>query len=159
MTFHKGCCHMVKGISQNVSLDRSSLKTTVSHCIHESTTDANFCLCFEIRQKGTRYKIQATPNYSSATKIGRAIIGNVESHRPILVTDTIWNTHNHIKRHTKGYKRLDPSTQHKKSLPPIVFEHILQQARLPPERARSPLICGALFFAMRSCEYTYVVKG
>ena len=75
----------------------------------------------------------------------------VESHRPSPVKETRGNTHNHIERHNKGYKRLDPSTQHKKALPPIVFEHIPQQALLPQERARASLICGTLFFEMRSC--------
>ena len=83
----------------------------------------------------------------------------VESYRPIPVTDTIGNTHNHTDRQTKGYKRLDPSTQHKKALPPIFFENILQQALLPRERAQASLICVALFFATRSCKYTYVGKG
>ena len=82
----------------------------------------------------------------------------VESYRPIPVTDTIGNTHNHADRQTKGYKRLDPSTQHKKALPPIFFENILQQALLPRERAQASLICVALFFATRSCKYTYVGK-
>ena len=83
----------------------------------------------------------------------------VESRRPSPVTDTIWNTHNQIDRHTKGCKHLYPSTQHKKAIPPIFFKHILQQYLLPRERARSYLICGALFFEMRSCKYTYVGKG
>ena len=83
----------------------------------------------------------------------------VESDRPSPVKDTIGNTHNHIERQTKGYKRLDPSTQHKKALPPIFFENILQQALLPRERAQASLICVALFFATRSCKYTYVGKG
>ena len=74
------------------------------------------------------------------------------------VTDTIGNTHNHVDRHTKGYKCLDPSTQHEKALPPIVFYHILQQALLPLERARASLIYGALFFAVKICEYKYVCK-
>ena len=52
MTSHKGRCHMVKDISRSVSLDIFSPKTTVSHLMHESTTDANFCLCFELVQIG-----------------------------------------------------------------------------------------------------------
>ena len=52
MTLQKGCYHMVKGLSCSVSLDIFSPKTTASHRMHESTADANFCLCFELVQIG-----------------------------------------------------------------------------------------------------------
>ena len=44
ITFHKGCCHIVKGLSRSGTfylLDRSnSPKIISSHRMHESTTDA-----------------------------------------------------------------------------------------------------------------------
>ena len=43
-TFHKCRCHMIKGRSHSASfdllLDSTSPKTTSSHLMHESTTDA-----------------------------------------------------------------------------------------------------------------------
>lgn len=80
----------------------------------------------------------------------------VESHRKSPITDGRNKTHIHIERQTRGYKRNDPSTKHEKALPPIVFRHRLQTAKLPRELARAHLLCLALFFAMRSCEYVYV---
>ena len=43
-------------------------------------------------------------------------------------------------------------------MPPIVFRYRLRMARHARARARAHLLGGALFFAMRSCEYTYVGK-
>ena len=76
---------------------------------------------------------------------------------PIL--DTRGKIHIHIDRQTKSYKKDDPSTNHQKALPPIVFKHRLRMASHPREQARAWLICGALFFAKRSCEYAYVGSG
>ena len=76
---------------------------------------------------------------------------------PIL--DTRGKVHTHIDRQTKGYKKDDPSTKHQKALPPVVFKHRLHMATHPREQARAWLMCGALFFAKRSCEYTYVGSG
>ena len=64
--------------------------------------------------------------------------------------------HIHIYRQTKDYKTQDPSTNHEKSLPPIVFKHRLGIATLPHEQARVWLVCIALCFPMRSCEYAYM---
>ena len=83
----------------------------------------------------------------------------VASHRRSPILNTSGKTHNHIERQTKGYKRDDPSTKHEKAIPPLVFKHRLKMATEPREVARAELVCGALFFAMRSCEYTYVGKG
>ena len=83
----------------------------------------------------------------------------VESYRISPISDSRGHIHNHIKQHTKGYKRHDPSTKHKQALIPIVFEHILQHALLSREIARAIIICAVLFFAMISYEYKYVGNG
>jgi hypothetical protein len=84
----------------------------------------------------------------------------VESGRPSPIVDTRGKTHVHIERQTRGYKRDDPSTKHEKALPPIVFKELLKNSTTntshPRSTSRAYLICGALFFAMRSCEYTYI---
>ena len=83
----------------------------------------------------------------------------VESGRRSPIIDTRGKTHTHIDRQTRGYKKDDPTTKHEKALPPRVFRHRMAIAVLPRERARAVLVSGALFFAMRSCEYTYVGKA
>ena len=40
-------------------------------------------------------------------------------------------------------------------IPLIIFKTLLQEARTPEELAIAQLSTGALFFAMRSCEYTH----
>jgi hypothetical protein len=83
----------------------------------------------------------------------------VADYRRSPIANAHGKTHNHIERQTRGYKREDPSTKHEKALPPQVFRHRLKMAITPREIARAYLICGALFFAMRSCEFCYVGTG
>lgn len=59
-----------------------------------------------------------------------------------------------ISRQTKGYKKLDPPTKQQKALPVSVYRFILRHARSPKMKAKAHLLAGALFFAMRSCEYS-----
>eukprot|EP00956_Cyclotella_meneghiniana_P016829 scaffold26896_cov44-Cyclotella_meneghiniana.AAC.5 len=59
-----------------------------------------------------------------------------------------------ITRQGKSYKSMDGPTKHQKALPPEVYRHILRRAQHPREAARAQLLAGALFFAMRSCEYS-----
>ena len=80
----------------------------------------------------------------------------VESGRRSPILDSRGKTHNYIARQTKGYKKDDPATKHEKAIPPIVYRHILEMADNPRELAKAHLLCGALFFAMRSCEYLWV---
>ena len=57
-------------------------------------------------------------------------------------------------RQGKGYKTTDGPTKHQKALPPEVYRWWIRHAEHPREKARAELLAGALFFAMRSCEYT-----
>ena len=59
-----------------------------------------------------------------------------------------------ITRQTKSYKTKDGPTHHQKALPPEVYRWWLRHAEHPREKARAELLAGALFFAMRSCEYS-----
>jgi hypothetical protein len=61
-----------------------------------------------------------------------------------------------IKRQTKGYKNQDPSVQHEKALPCSFYRHLLQASVTQFDIGVAHLCIGALFFAMRSCEYTKV---
>ena len=59
-----------------------------------------------------------------------------------------------MKQLIKAYKEADPPTQRQASLPIVVFYHLLQQSNSPVGEAVGQLAGGALFFAMRSCEYS-----
>ena len=59
-----------------------------------------------------------------------------------------------IERQINSYKKVDPKTKHQKAIPPEVYRFILRRATLPRNRAVAELLCSALFFAMRSCEYS-----
>ena len=61
-----------------------------------------------------------------------------------------------LKRQTKGYLKTDPSTQHEKALPCSFYRHLHKSAITQFDIGVSNLCTGALFFAMRSCEYTKV---
>ena len=59
-----------------------------------------------------------------------------------------------LRRQQQGYKKSDPKTKHQKAIPPEVYRFILRRARNPRSRAKAELLCGNLFFASRSCEYS-----
>ena len=60
-----------------------------------------------------------------------------------------------LQRQLRGYEDSDPIKKRQACIPLIVFKTLLQKARTPNEIAISELTSGALFFAMRSCEYTH----
>ena len=80
----------------------------------------------------------------------------VANSRQSPILDSRGKLHQHIRRQTAGYKRDDPPRSHQKAMPPIVFRYRLRMARHARARARAHLLGGAVFFAMRSCEYTSV---
>jgi hypothetical protein len=57
-----------------------------------------------------------------------------------------------------SYKEEDPPTKKQASLPMCVFEDLLQNTNNELEEAVGELTNGALFFAMRSCEYSSVTE-
>ena len=59
-----------------------------------------------------------------------------------------------MRRQVQSYKKSDPKTKHQKAIPPEVYRFILRRAKHPRARARAELLCGNLFFASRSCEYS-----
>ena len=61
-----------------------------------------------------------------------------------------------ISRQLTGYTNDDPAPKHQKCLPKSVFEAILNDESSHLTIAIGQLIVGALFFGMRSCEYTTV---
>jgi hypothetical protein len=58
------------------------------------------------------------------------------------------------KRQVSYYKTNDGPTHHQKAIPPEVYRWWIRNATQPREQARAQLLAGALFFAMRSCEYS-----
>ena len=48
MNFHKGLCHMFRGLSRSFHLNIFSPRITASHRMHESTAYASFWLCFKL---------------------------------------------------------------------------------------------------------------
>ena len=65
----------------------------------------------------------------------------------------------YLQRLIKGYKDEDPAVKSQACLPLAVFEYMVKQStKSTYDTAITQLIIGALFFAMRSCEYS-TVKG
>jgi len=80
----------------------------------------------------------------------------VSHHLRSPIADGRGKVHQDIRRQTSGYDRTDPPKKHEKALQPAVFRHRLRTAQHPRAQARAQLLGGALFYAMRSCEYTDV---
>lgn len=59
-----------------------------------------------------------------------------------------------IRRQLQCYKNEDPPVKRQASLPLTIFETLYKSNPKPLARAIGELTAGALFFAMRSCEYT-----
>ena len=59
-----------------------------------------------------------------------------------------------IRRQSRSYKKVDPPTKHQKAIPPEVYRQLLRTSTKQREKARATLLAGALFFCMRSCEYS-----
>ena len=83
----------------------------------------------------------------------------VESNRVNPIINFNGKVHIDIDRQTKGYKKEYSSTKHQKALPPVVFKEILDMSFLPRELACAWLVCAALYFVMRSCEYCWMTTG
>ena len=54
----------------------------------------------------------------------------------------------------RDYKNTDPPTKHQACLPLVVWKRMYRDKANPLNTAMDQLLVGALFFAMRSCEYT-----
>ena len=59
-----------------------------------------------------------------------------------------------IKQQTRGYHKTDPNVKHQKALPIRIYEQVNNQEVNDLDKAIAYLLSGALFFAMRSCEYS-----
>ena len=60
-----------------------------------------------------------------------------------------------LQRQLKGYVDLDPATAKQSCIPLQVFSTLLSNSTSPSQLATAQLTVGALFFAMRSCEYSH----
>ena len=63
-----------------------------------------------------------------------------------------------IKRQIDGYITEDPPTKPQKCLPPLVFKKLYNSRFNELSTAIGQLTVGALFFGMRSCEYSKVTS-
>ena len=61
-----------------------------------------------------------------------------------------------LARQLNGYHTEDPAEKHEKALPVRVFRHLYEKGLCPIDTAIGELTTMALFFAMRSCEYSSV---
>lgn len=61
-----------------------------------------------------------------------------------------------IQRQIQGYINSDPVQKHQKCLPMGIFRRMYQNTATPLSTAIDQLTAGALFFGMRSCEYSTV---
>ena len=60
-----------------------------------------------------------------------------------------------LQRQIKGYVDSDPATQKQSCIPLQVFQYLLKNSITSVDIAIAQLTTGALFFAMRSCEYSH----
>ena len=60
-----------------------------------------------------------------------------------------------LQRQIKGYVDLDPATKKQSCIPLQVFKYLLENSTSQIDIAIAQLTTGALFFAMRSCEYSH----
>jgi hypothetical protein len=58
-----------------------------------------------------------------------------------------------LQEQFRGYKNQDGSAKKQKALPMMVLRKMLDLAQSPKDQAITWLLIGAIFFAMRSCEY------
>jgi hypothetical protein len=98
-----------------------------------------------------RHPVKGNTARAALDNVGKTFLQN-HRHDPRL--DKSGKTHTLIRRQHRGYNKIDPGTKHQKALPPAVYRFRLETARTPRDKARAVLLGGALFFAMRSCEYT-----
>lgn len=90
--------------------------------------------------------------------VGHVAAEIVASGRPDPTKNSSGRTDIRIIRQTKSYHERDPPTKHQKALPIEVYKYIYNTARSTREKARATLLCGALFWGCRSCEYTKVPR-
>lgn len=81
-----------------------------------------------------------------------------ESGRPDPRKNEQGHTFLMIKRQKRSYKKSDPPAKHQKALPPEVYRTILRFSFHPREKAIAETLGAALFFCMRSCEYSKTPK-
>ena len=60
-----------------------------------------------------------------------------------------------LQRQLRGYDDSDPIQKRQSCIPLKIFKNLLKDARTNEETAIAQLTTGALFFAMRSCEYSH----
>ena len=61
-----------------------------------------------------------------------------------------------LQQQYKGYKETDPNEKHEKAIPLSVLRRMHSQSLTDLDRAIADLCIGAVFFCMRSCEYSKV---
>ena len=59
-----------------------------------------------------------------------------------------------LQRQLRSYKNQDPNTRRQACIPLRIFRFLRENAKSETEIAVAQLVSGALFFVMRSCEYT-----
>ena len=82
----------------------------------------------------------------------------VASDRPDPRLTQSGTTYLMITRQVRSYTKVDPPPKHQKALPPETYRQILRSANHPRERARAQQLGAAVFFCMRSCEYSKTAK-
>ena len=63
-----------------------------------------------------------------------------------------------LQKQYKGYKNADLKPKQQKALPISVVRNLHSKAETRLERALAHINTGAIFFAMRSCEYSKVTN-
>ena len=100
-------------------------------------------------------QVSATTARKTVSHVAAEIVA---SGRPDPTKNSSGKTDIRIIRQKKSYHEQDPPPKHQKALPTEVYRYIYQTATTPREKARATLLCGALFWGCRSCEYTKVPR-
>ena len=75
------------------------------------------------------------------------------NHRPDPRLDADGKTCFMLHEQSRAYKNQDGSRKKQKALPMMVLRKMKELAMIPWQKATISLLIGAIFFAMRSCEY------
>jgi hypothetical protein len=112
-----------------------------------------FAYCVRANKYGRTNRTVLQGNTVKAT-IGHLVQAFRQNLRPDPTLDASGLKAQILTRQIKAYTNKDPPTQHQACLPLIVWKAIAADTKTKQNEAIGQLIIGALFFAMRSCEFS-----
>ena len=122
-------------------------RVTIMSCFAQAVREGSF----STRNKGQLVEGTVSTTLSHVAQAFRA------NHREDPRLDMDGKTAYIITEQLKGYKNEDSSKRKQKALPMFVIRKIMELAITDKQIALAWLLVGAIFFAMRSCEYLKTV--